>query len=103
MNDYFVYIVKCRDKSYYNGVTNNIERRIEEHNYGLDVKCYTFTRRPVKLIFFERFNDINKAIEFEKKLKGWSRKKKEALITGKFDLLKEYSKCLNKTSHKNYR
>ncbi len=86
MKEYFVYILKCSDESYYTGVTNNLEKRINEHQYGI-AKGYTSSRLPVELVFSERFSDVNQAIRFEKQVKGWSRKKKEALINGNFDLL----------------
>ena len=92
MKYYHVYIVKCSDNSYYIGVTNNIDRRLNEHNFGNDVKAYTFSRRPVKLVLFEIFSDINKAILREKKIKGWSRKKKEAMINEDWSKLVLYSK-----------
>lgn len=88
----FVYILECSDKSYYTGVTNDIERRLTEHNEGTDKESYTFKRRPVKLVFHTVFNDPLQAIQFEKQLKGWSRKKKEAIINGNSDSLPELSK-----------
>ncbi len=75
MKDYFVYIVCCSEESYYTGVTNNIERRIAQHNSGL-IKGFTSKRLPVKLVFSERFSDVNDAIRLEKQIKGWSRIKK---------------------------
>jgi putative endonuclease len=87
-----VYILECADKSYYTGITNNAEKRVEEHNIGIDRNSYTYIRRPVKLVFCERFVNSLEAIQFEKQLKGWSRNKKEALITNKLDLLSELSK-----------
>lgn len=77
---YYVYILQCKDGSYYTGITNNVERRIEEHNAGIDSKCYTFTRRPVKLLYAEHYQYADKAIQREKQIKGWGRKKKEALM-----------------------
>jgi Predicted endonuclease containing a URI domain len=65
-HNYFVYIVECNDKSYYTGVTNNLDRRLWEHNNDNNVLTYTFKRRPVSLKFFQRFQDISQAIEFEK-------------------------------------
>ncbi len=88
----YVYILECSDKSYYTGVTNNAEKRVEEHNIGIDRNSYTYTRRPVKLVFFEKFVNSLQAIQFEKQLKGWSRNKKEALINNQLDLLPELSK-----------
>jgi putative endonuclease len=97
----YVYILKCSDGSYYVGVTNNLERRLEEHNAGLIEDCYTKNRRPVEVVYWEPFSDYNQAFEFETRLKKWSRKKKEALIKGNWDKLKELSICKNETSHKN--
>ena len=93
-----VYILECADTSYYVGVTNNIDARVEEHNQGINRKAYTYKRRPVKLVYCEHFNDINQAIAFEKQIKGWRREKKEALIRGEWHKLPELSKSY---SHKN--
>gem|GEM_PF-188654 len=92
MNQYFVYILLCSDNSYYTGVTNNLERRLTEHQVGESVTCYTYQRRPVKLVFSAEFNSIDQAIAFEKQVKGWSRKKKEAIINDNWDLLPELSR-----------
>ena len=88
----YVYIIKCSDNSYYVGVTNNLQKRINEHNDGIDSMSYTFSRRPVELVFNQEFLDVNYAIIFEKKLKGWSRAKKEALINNRFEDLPLLSK-----------
>ena len=90
MKDYFVYILKCSDDSYYTGVTNDLERRINEHQTGI-IKGYSSSRLPVRLVYSERFSDIDQAIKVEKQIKGWNRKKKEALITENFDLLVKLS------------
>ena len=90
MKDFFVYILKCSDDSYYTGVTNNVEKRVNEHQSGI-IKGNTSSRLPVKLVFSERFSDIYQAISFEKQVKGWNRKKKEALINRNFDLLVKLS------------
>jgi len=79
MNQYFVYILLCSDNSYYTGITNNLERRLYEHENGIDPKSYTFKRRPVKLAFQEMFTEVTQAIAFEKQVKGWNRVKKEAI------------------------
>ena len=92
MKFYYVYIVKCSDNSYYTGMTNSIDRRIFEHNSCKNTDCYTFIRRPVALVWFESFSDPTQAIMIEKQLKGWSRKKKEALINEDWDMLVKYSK-----------
>jgi putative endonuclease len=97
MYHYHVYILRCSDNSYYTGITNNIERRLEEHQLGENPTCYTFKRRPVELVFNEVFNDVNQAIAFENQVKGWRREKKEAIINGKWDLLPELAKSKNKS------
>jgi putative endonuclease len=88
MKDYFVYILKCSDDSYYTEVTNNLDRRIVEHQTGI-IKGYTSSRLPIRLVYLNKLFDINQAIKVEKQIKGWNRKKKEALIEGNFDLLVE--------------
>ena len=91
MKDYFVYIVECTDGNYYTGVTSELEKRINKHNSGI-YKGYTSSRLPVKLVYSNRFTNINDAINAEKQFKGWSRAKKEALIIGDYDLLKILSR-----------
>ncbi len=88
----YVYILECSDKSYYIGVTNDLEKRFLQHEIGLNRNCYTFTKRPLKIVFYEMFNNPTSAISFEKKIKGWNRKKKDALINQDFHLLPELSK-----------
>ncbi len=92
MKIYFVYILKCSDNSYYIGITNDLISRVDEHNDGLNPTCYTHNRRPVELVFSSYFNDVNQAILFEKQIKGWSRRKKEAIINNNWNLLPELSK-----------
>ncbi|SFT02950.1 GIY-YIG nuclease family protein [Sphingobacterium wenxiniae] len=91
MKTYHVYIVECADSSYYTGITNDLDRRLDEHNNGIDVKSYTYKRIPVKLVFSTEFHDVNQAIAFEKQVKGWSRKKKEAIINDEWEKLPELS------------
>jgi putative endonuclease len=103
MKQWYVYILRCADKSYYTGITNNTERRLAEHETGLDTTCYTYHRRPVELVYYAGFSSPEAAISVEKQIKGWGRKKKEALIDGDFDKLKELAVCMNETNHKNYK
>ena len=98
----FVYILKCSDGIYYTGLTNNPEKRLIEHNTGINPESYTFSRGPVEMIYCERFSDFNLAVSWEKRIKNWSRKKKEALINNNFEKLKEYAECKNETSHKHF-
>lgn len=88
---YFVYILRCSDGSYYTGVTSNPEARIWAHQQGL-IAGYTEKRRPVKLVHAEATNDIGGAIEREKQIKRWSRKKKEALFRADEQELRRLSK-----------
>jgi putative endonuclease len=91
-HNYYVYIIECSDGLYYTGVTNDLERRIQEHNEGLNPGCFTFKRRPVILRYSEHFINIQNAIAYEKQLKGWSRKKKEALFIGNIEEIKRLAK-----------
>jgi putative endonuclease len=84
---YYVYILQCADGSYYTGVTNSVDRRLAEHIKGLDPFCYTYSRRPLQLKYSIDFQYIEDAIKREKQIKGWTRKKKEALINGDFETL----------------
>ncbi len=97
---YYVYILKCSDNSFYTGITNNLERRLKEHKAGYNKTCYTFRRRTLKLQFHQEFNDVLQAIRFEKQVKGWSRAKKKALISGNFDLLQILAECRNASHYK---
>jgi putative endonuclease len=88
---HWVYILKCSDQSYYTGSTDNLEKRISEHNSGY-YGNYTADRRPVKLVFSQNFTSAEQAIRAERQIKGWSRRKKEALIKGDFAALRVFSK-----------
>jgi putative endonuclease len=84
----FLYVLRCGDGSYYIGITRtSLEMRIAEHNAGT-FGGYTATRRPVTLVFSQWFERIIDAIENERKLKKWSRAKKEAFIRGNFVALR---------------
>jgi putative endonuclease len=97
----FLYIVECSDGSYYTGITNNPERRMNEHNAGFDKESYTYSRRPVILKYCTEFYDPNLAIYWEKRIKGWSHKKKKALIDDDWDALIEFSKRYKIKSYSN--
>lgn len=86
-----VYIVRCSDGSLYTGRTTNVERRITEHNLGIGSQ-YTITRRPVQLLNSWKFETERDAYWVERQIKGWTRRKKEALIAGDFNLLVELSR-----------
>ncbi|AWX44867.1 UPF0213 protein [Flagellimonas maritima] len=97
---YYVYILLCSDGSTYTGITNDFNRRFEEHQKGLKPQSFTYKRRPVQLIFKQEFNNVIQAIYFEKKIKKWSAKKKLALASGDFNLLKILAECRNATHSK---
>jgi putative endonuclease len=88
----YMYLLRCSDGSYYAGTARSgLEQRIAEHNAGT-YDGYTAKRRPVTLVYSEYFDQITDAIAAERQVKGWSRAKKEALIRGDFDQLRELSK-----------
>ncbi len=78
---FFVYILQCSDGSFYTGHTDNLEKRLAEHATGA-TGGYTATRRPVKLRFSQEFPIRDEALVAERQIKGWSRKKKIALMAG---------------------
>ena len=91
MKCYHVYILKCADNSYYTVITSDLDKRISEHESGTHKNSYTHFRRPVKLVYSAEFSSVDLAIAMEKKIKKWSRVKKEALITGAFEHLPNLS------------
>ncbi|KLE35900.1 GIY-YIG nuclease family protein [Aurantiacibacter luteus] len=84
MKDFYAYIVRCADGSYYTGHTEDIDARIAALNSGA-IDGYTLRRRPVVLVWSERFPTRDEAFAGERRIKGWSRAKKEALIAGDWD------------------
>ncbi len=78
---YWVYMLKCADRSYYVGHTDNLESRLGQHESGA-TSGWTRTRRPVALVYSENFPARDEALAAERRIKGWSRAKKEALIAG---------------------
>lgn len=78
---YYTYILKCFDGSLYTGITNNLEKRLKQHNGEiLGGAVYTRNKRPVKLIYFESYETHLEAARREVEIKKWSRKKKEELF-----------------------
>ncbi|WP_431673975.1 GIY-YIG nuclease family protein [Rhizobium leguminosarum] len=87
-----VYILRCSDGSYYTGLTKQeIEARVWEHNAGT-YDGYTAKRRRVELVFSETYDRIIDAIARERQIKGWSRRKKEALMAMDYEALPDLSK-----------
>ena len=77
---YFTYILECSDNSFYVGCTNNLEKRLQEHNESKWGAHYTKIRRPVILRYSEKFVTLKEARQREAELKGWRREKKLNLI-----------------------
>ena len=88
MQDFYVYILLCSDGSFYTGHTDNIEARLSAHEQRLYPRCYTATRLPVKVVFVQETSSRGEALEAEREIKGWTRKKKQALIEGDFDAIR---------------
>jgi len=82
----YVHMLRCADGSLYTGSAtgDNLSRRVAEHQTGVLHRVH-FTRRPVTLVWSQHFDRITDAIAAERRLKGWSRAKKEALIRGDWD------------------
>ena len=89
----FVYMLRCVDGSFYVGCAtgDDLSKRMAEHETGA-LPGYTSLRRPVALVWSEHFNRITDAIAAERKIKGWSRAKKQALIDGDWTMLHALSR-----------
>ena len=83
---FFTYILRCSDGSYYAGHTDELTKRVAEHEHG-DGCAWTRTRLPVDLVWSQEFQTREEAKAAEQRIKRWSRAKKEALIDGRLDLL----------------
>ncbi len=77
---WFVYIVECSDKSLYTGITTNIDRRLKEHNNTKKGAKYTRSRRPVKIVYHEKFNTRSKASIREAEIKKMNTSHKKTLF-----------------------
>ncbi len=97
----YTYILRCSDGSYYTGSTIDLERRLEQHQSGEGAN-HTKKRLPVELVYVEEYDRIDSAFYREKQIQNWSKNKKEALIAGDTNKLRELAICLNETNHKNF-
>ena len=93
---FHVYILRCSDRSYYTGHTDDLEKRLAAHGRG-GIPGYTLRRRPVGLVFIEEFRSREDAFARERQIKGWSRNKKQALIQGNWDHLRALAKAYGST------
>jgi putative endonuclease len=98
-----MYILQCADGSFYVGSTFDLDGRVWEHNQGLGA-VYTRRpgRRPVTLVYAADFDRIDEAFAFEKRVQGWRRAKRIALIEGRFDDLPELSRRRSRSTFVNW-
>lgn len=98
---YAVYILQCSDGTYYTGLTKDLDGRIREHQTGANPEAYTCRRRSVKLEWSVITESYQEAFQWEHRIKGWSRVKKEALIRGDIDGIHEIVKHERKQKEQN--
>jgi len=97
----WMYILECSDDSYYVGSTKNLDLRFSQHQSGKGSK-YTSGRLPVTLVYSEEYDRVSDAFYREKQVQGWTRRKREALINGSFELLPALArKVLDKSKIRN--
>jgi predicted GIY-YIG superfamily endonuclease len=84
----WAYMLRCADGSFYAGCTTDLDTRIGQHQAG-EQAGYTARRRPVELVWAEEFQRVEDAIAAERRIKGWSRAKKDALIQGEWDVIRQ--------------
>ena len=89
---FYVYILKCNDGSFYTGHTENIEKRLIQHQQAFFSNCYTAQRLPISLEYQASFESREQALIIERQVKGWSRKKKQALINNNWQEISLLSK-----------
>ncbi|MBN1590205.1 MAG: GIY-YIG nuclease family protein [Pirellulales bacterium] len=92
MPEYYVYIMTNKSRTLYTGVTNDLERRVHEHKHKL-TQGFTSKYNITQLVWYEAFSDIQQAIEGEKRIKGWRRSKKIALIESQNPQWQDLSRC----------
>jgi len=83
--DFYVYILRCSNGTYYTGTTSNLTLRISQHMAGSNPKAYTYNLRPVELVWSLTCSCRVDALDIEKQIKGWSHAKKKALIENDFN------------------
>ncbi len=88
---FWTYMLRCSDGKFYVGHTDNLELRIGQHQSGV-LGGYTLRRRPVDLVWSENFQTRYEALSAERRIKGWSRAKKEALIRGDWALVSQLAR-----------
>ncbi|HET6603197.1 MAG TPA: GIY-YIG nuclease family protein [Xanthomonadaceae bacterium] len=81
---FWAYLLRCADGSFYAGHTDDLELRLAAHQAG-EIEGYTQTRRPLELVWSQAFVTREEALAAERQIKGWRRRKKEALVAGDWD------------------
>jgi tRNA/rRNA methyltransferase len=89
--DFYAYMLRCSDGHYYVGHTDDLDVRLAQHQRG-EIPGYTQKRRPVTLVWSETFPERDEAFAAERRIKGWSRAKKEALIRGDWEAISELAR-----------
>jgi putative endonuclease len=82
---YFIYVLECADRTFYTGYTNNVEKRVNDHNNGRAGARYTRGRRPVKVVYVEAVATLSIALQREAEIKKLSRAQKMLLLKGYSD------------------
>ena len=93
----YMYILRCSNGQYYVGSTKDIDKRLDEHQQG-EGALFTKKHLPVELVYYEKFQRIDDAFLREHQIKGWNRKKKEALINDQLEKLPKLSKSMSNSS-----
>jgi LAO/AO transport system kinase len=91
LKPFFVYMLRCADGSFYVGHTDELERRVAQHQTG-EIPGYTHERRPVELVWMQEMATREEALAGELRVKGWSRAKKQALMAGDWDKVSELAR-----------
>ena len=95
---FWSYMLECADGTFYTGHTDNLQLRIAQHEQGAVIDCYTYDRSPVKLVYIASFPTRYEALQMERRIKGWSRAKKIALIKGDWNELSRLSRLKKASS-----
>jgi predicted GIY-YIG superfamily endonuclease len=88
---FWTYMLHCADRSFYVGHTDDLEHRLAQHQHG-EVRSYTSSRLPVKLVWSDEFPSRYEALQAERQIKGWGRSKKMALIRGDWAFISQLSR-----------
>ena len=90
MKPFFVYLLRCADGSFYVGHTDDLAQRVAQHQAG-EVAGYTHERRPVELAWSQETATREEALSAERRIKGWGRAKKEALVRGDWTAIQRHA------------